>query len=159
MIANPVPIFVTLVTAFVSSADHENPRSSKERLAYLKLIFDCFWPFRPPSPAYSKEVFPANDVFYPLVALLKQADHEILDGLFGIFAELPNLDDPQICDHLLPLALQWANARNPEQRRRSIYVLYRMSNSKAQQALLRLRQDSELQVRQSANDVDHLADT
>jgi hypothetical protein len=158
MVANPIPIFVTLVTALVRAAKHEISGSSKEQHTYLKMIFDCFWPFRSPRPAYSREEFPANDVFYPLVALLKQADHDMLDALFGIFAELPNLDDPEIRDHLLPLALHWANASNAEYRRRSVYVLSRMSNSEAREALQQLQQDSDLQVRTSAKYVANFAD-
>lgn len=158
MVANPIPIFVTLVTSLERAAKCGISGSSNEQQAYLKLIFDCFWSFRSPRPAYSREVFPDNDVFYPLVALLKQADHETLDALFSIFAELPNLDDPKILDHLLPLALQWANASNSEYRRRTVYVLSRMSNSEAREALHQLQQDSDLQVRECAKNVTIFAD-
>jgi hypothetical protein len=158
MVANPVPIFVTFVTAYIRSTEHEISASLKEQRAYLKMIFDCFWPFRFPYPAYSSDVFPSSEVFYPLVALLKQTDNETQDALFSIFAELPNLDDQIFLDHLLPVVLQWANSHDAEQRRRSSYVLCRMSNSEAQEALHQLQQDSDLQVRQSAKNVTGLTD-
>jgi hypothetical protein len=153
MVVNPIPIFVTLVTAYVQSTESKLSGSSKEQRTYLTLIFDCFWPFRFPYPAYNRELFPPNDVFYPLAALLQHSDNETQDALIGIFAELPNLDDPNILAQLLPVALQWANSQNAEHRRRSVYVLCRMSHSDAQEALHRLQQDHDQQVRESAKDV------
>jgi hypothetical protein len=153
MISDPIPVFVTLVTAYTRSSQGDLTGSSKEQHAYLKSIFDCFWPFRFPYPAYTREAFPSIDVFYPLAALLKQADFETQDALFGIFAELPDLDDPFILAHLLPLALEWASSPDPVHRQRSVYILRRMSIREAQEAIRRLAKDSDLHVRESANDV------
>src|SRR5205823_2611264 len=104
VVTQPEDIFETLVAATVLG------RKSEEALdvlrTYLKLIFDCFWPFRDPYPAYSWHLFPSNKMFYPLAPLFKLNDYETQDALIGIFAELPRLNDPEILRYLLPVVLQ-----------------------------------------------------
>jgi hypothetical protein len=151
MVNDPIPVFTTLVSAVVETASKTKAASMKVQHTYLKAIFDCFWSYRSPHPAYNSEAFPPNDIFYPLAALLPEANNEAQDDLFGIFAELPQLDDPRILTHLLPAALQWANSPDMEQRRRSIDVLRRMPIREAREALYGLQQDHDPLVRGSAN--------
>ncbi len=151
-VANPTEVFVTLVTAAVQISHSSQQCEGAEQNPYLKMIFDCFWPFRHPYQAYTWEVFPPNSVFYPLAAMFQQAGEETIDLLFGIFAELPSLDDPAISDHLLPVALHWSQSENAERRRRVVPVLARMRYAAAQQRLAALLQDADLQVRIAARD-------
>src|SRR5579863_2195008 len=131
----PTPSFVTLVTAST-----QNPQiDADERAAYLKMIVDCFWPFRYPYPAFTWEVFPVNSVFYPLVSLLVHADSASQSMLIAIFSELPTLDEVEIAPHLLPVALQWARQSDSERRQRICTILARMSHPDAQAALERLQ--------------------
>ena len=145
----PHEVFATLVTAAtcLSPTDHA---PTMERQAYLKMIFDCFWPFHHPYPAYTWREFPANEVFYPLAPLITHADVRSQDTLIGIFGELSSLNDAQIASYVLPVALQWANSTDPEQRRRIADVLARLDNDSAQEALVRLLSDSDAHVRASA---------
>ncbi|HET9918234.1 MAG TPA: HEAT repeat domain-containing protein [Ktedonobacteraceae bacterium] len=144
LITQPATVFVTLVTAASSSTEIE------ERRAYLKLLFECFWPFRHPYPAYSWEDFPTNDVFYPLASLFASANLQTQEALVAIFTELPALNDAEISDALLPIALRWANHADPEYRRRSTDILARMSHPQAQEALQCLLTDPDPTVRASA---------
>lgn len=137
-VANPTEIFVTLVTAARQEAAHNQSAGNITHNPYLKMIFDCFWPFRHPYQAYTWEVFPPNAVFYPLAALFAQANAAAEDMLLGIFAELPSLDDEVILEHLLPVALRWARSQDAEQRRRVIPVLERIHNAAAQECLAKL---------------------
>jgi len=114
------------------------------------MVFDCFWPFRYPYAAFNWEVFPTNEVFYPLAPLLSEGDDSIQDTLLTIFAELPTLDDAQIEEHLLPVALQWSKHADAERRQRITDILARMSHSSAQQALYRLQSDVDPVVRARA---------
>jgi HEAT repeat protein len=123
---------------------------SSEQRAYLKMIFDCFWPFRYPYPAFNWQQFPANEVFYPLVSLLNSADYATQDLLIGIFSELPTLDDSEIQPYLLPLALQWSNSPDAERRRQVTHALARMNHTAAYEALHRLLSDPDPVVRESA---------
>ncbi len=154
LVAQPQEIFVTLVTAAVSTTQNcykdLNTASRKEQLAYLRLIFQCFWPFRYPYPAFSWQLFPANDAFYPLASLLTEADYEMQDSLISIFAELHSLDDVEISRHLLPVALQWASDIDPERRRRIPNVLARLNSSSADEALAQLQSDADPIVRKNA---------
>lgn len=145
----PQDVFVTLITAATRIAP-VNATAIKEQQAYLKMIFDCFWPFRYPYPAYSWQEFPANDVFYPLASLITTADERTQDILISIFGELPTLNDGEIAACVLPVALQWANHADPEQRRRITPILARLDNTGAQETLLRLLSDSDPIVRERA---------
>ncbi|HEY6540408.1 MAG TPA: hypothetical protein VIZ18_05700 [Ktedonobacteraceae bacterium] len=142
----PEQSFVTLVTVAT-----RNPQiDADERAAYLKMIVDCFWPFRYPYPAFTWEVFPANSVFYPLAPLLSHADNAAQNMLIAIFSELPTLDEVEIAAHLLPVALQWAEHSDSERRQRISTILARMSHPDAQAALERLQSDADPLVQSSA---------
>ncbi len=136
-LAKPEQVFVTLVTAVVHTSDPQEQR------AYLKMIFDCFWPFRYPYAAYNWECFPNNEVFYPLAPLLSREYDSIQDSLLTIFAELPSLEDEEIVEHLLPVALAWSTHPDPEHRQRITPILALMNNYDAQEALSRLQADSD----------------
>ncbi len=153
LLTRPADIFVTLVTAATRSTSAEAAAEVQERRIYLKLLFECFWPFRHPYPAYTWEDFPTNDIFYPLVALFVQADARDQTTLMAIFAELAALNDPEFVDTLLPVALQWAQHSDPEYRRIITGVLARISHPQAQEALQRLLTDPEPAVHLSARHV------
>ncbi|HEX9131975.1 MAG TPA: hypothetical protein VF844_06760, partial [Ktedonobacteraceae bacterium] len=144
-LSQPEQIFVTLVTAATRASIDSN-----EQRAYLKMIFDCFWPFRYPYAAYTWEQYPNNNVFYSLVPLLSQSDDDTQAMLIAIFAELPSLDDPEISAYLLPLALAWSDGANPERRQRITTILSLMSHSSAQEALSRLQADPNPSISTSA---------
>ena len=148
-VVTPHEVFATLVTAATRISSTDNA-TTRERQAYLKMIFDCFWPFRHPYPAYTWQEFPANEVFYPLAPLISQADARTQDTLIGIFGELPSLNDAEIASHVLPVALQWANHSDPERRRRIANVLARLDNDSAQEALVCLLSDCDPYVQASA---------
>jgi hypothetical protein len=154
LVAQPQEIFVTLVTAAVRATQNgymaHNGASTKEQQAYLRLIFQCFWPFRYPYPAFSWQLFPANDVFYLLASLITEANDETQDSLISIFAELPSLDDAEIARHLLPIALQWASDSDPERRRRIPNVLARINSASSDEALALLQTDTDPLVRNNA---------
>ncbi len=151
LVTKPEEIFVTFVTAAVCERAGENATTTlTERKALLSLLFQCFWPFHYPYPAYSWEVSPANEVFYPLAPLLEQADYEMQDALIGIFAELPRLDDEQILEYLLPVVLQWSQHNDPERRRRVPNILARIDQDSARDALKRLQADTDRLVSESA---------
>ena len=151
LVTKPEEIFVTLVTATVHPRLEENKTPAvREQKALLQLIFQCFWPFRFPYPAYSWEAFPTNEVFYPLAPLLEQPDSDMQDTLMSIFAELPTLDDADILEHLLPVTLQWSQHTDVERRRRVASLLARMNMGSAQEALGRLQVDTDPLVRESA---------
>ncbi len=153
LVTRPADIFVTFVTAAMRSTTAPTGVEVQERRIYLKLLFECFWPFRHPYPAYTWEDFPTNDIFYPLVSLFAQADTRTQTTLMAIFAELSALDDPEFVDTLLPIALQWVQHRDPEYRRIITGVLARMSHPQAQEALQRLLTDPEPVVHLSARRV------
>ncbi|HLX40813.1 MAG TPA: hypothetical protein VKR42_09780, partial [Ktedonobacteraceae bacterium] len=150
--SEPSAIFVTLVTAATrdSQVAMADTAGRQEQQAYLKMIFDCFWPFRYPYPAYTWQEFPGNDLFYPLLALLNQHDSELEDALVSIFSELPTLDDVEIQLHLLPVALAWAKHNDPERRRRIPNILARMNSIPAHDALFLLMSDTSAAVQESA---------
>ncbi|GAC1388062.1 MAG: hypothetical protein NVSMB33_17690 [Ktedonobacteraceae bacterium] len=150
MIKQPEAVFVTLVTATVRFPAEQNDAALHEQKALLESIFQSFWPFRFPYPAYSWEVFPANQVFYPLAPLIKHADYEMQDLLMGIFAELPALDDAEILEYLLPVALQWSSHTDAERRRRVSNILARVHQASTQHALQHLLTDTDPAVRESA---------
>lgn len=147
MTRQPQEVFVTLVTAAVSLS---NESTEQTLLSMLTLIFDCFWPFRYPYPAYSAQQLPENPVFAPLAPLLTHTSSQVHESLLTIFSELPVLDDPQIIDHLLPLALAWSNHTDPERRRSVTHVLARINTTEAHDALQRLQFDADPIVRASA---------
>jgi len=155
-VTNPTEIFVTLVTAAMQAAWRGQSSNNDAHNPYLKMIFDCFWPFRHPYQAYTWEAFPSNEVFYPLAALFAQANEATIDMLLGIFAELPSLDDQAILEPLLPVALRWAHSQNAEQRRRIAPVLGRVHNAAAQECLAELLHDRSKQVQESAREAAHL---
>jgi len=142
LIFQPEEVFVTLVTATIRTSAMSSEASLNEQYEYLKLIFDCFWPYRYPYPAYTWEAFPANNVFYPLAPLLSQGDENIQDTLISIYNELPTLDDEKIAEHLLPVALRWSTDDNPERRSRITSILCKMTLPAAQDALLQLQHDA-----------------
>ena len=142
----PAQSFVTLVTAATQSSEID----AGERAAYLKMIVDCFWPFRYPYPAFTWEVFPANSIFYPLVSLFSHVDAPIQSMLIAIFSELPTLDEAEIAPHLLPVALRWAEHSDSARRQRICTILARLSSPDAQAALARLQSDADLLVQSSA---------
>lgn len=143
---HPEQSFVTLVTA----ATQNSHIDSHERAAYLKMIVDCFWPFRYPYPAFTWEVFPANSVFYALAPLLSASDDYTQSMLIAIFSELPTLDENEIAAHLLPVALQWAAHSDSEHRQRITTILARMNHPDALTALQRLQSDADPFVQSSA---------
>ena len=145
----PQDVFVTLITA-ATRISPTNNAALKEQQAYLKMIFDCFWPFRHPYPAYTWQAFPANEVFYPLAALIATADEMAQDTLISIFGELPSLNDVEIVSCVLPVALQWANDADPERRRRITNILARLDNDSAEESLVRLLSDADPVVREKA---------
>jgi hypothetical protein len=142
----PEQIFVTLVTA----ASRDSQTDTHERAAYLKMIVDCFWPFRYPYPAFTWEVFPANNVFYALAPLFSHSDDYTQSILIAIFSELPGLDDCEIATHLLPVALQWAGHSDSERRQRITTILARLNHLDAQTALQHLQSDPNPLVQTSA---------
>ena len=148
--SQPEQVFVTLVTAALQANTEGNTTELSEQRAYLKMIFDCFWPFRYPYAAYTWEQLPNNEAFYPLAPLLSQVHDSTQDALVAIFAELLSLDDAEIAEHLLPLALAWSNHSDPERRQRITSVLALMSQNSAQEALCRLQADPYPFVRTSA---------
>jgi len=151
LVKQPEAVFVTLVTAAIQvPIEQSDEEAIHEQKALLKSIFQCFWPFRFPYPAYSREVFPANQVFFPLAPLINHADYETQDMLMGIFAELPALDDAEILEYLLPIALQWSSHSDPERRRRIPNILARIHQAGTQDALQRLLTDTDPPVRESA---------
>jgi hypothetical protein len=146
----PEQIFVTLVTAAIQIPSETTDSNIHEQLAFLKMIFDCFWPFRYPYAAYNWEQFPNNNIFYPLAPLLPHSDYFTQDMLISIFAELPSLDDPEIAEYLLPVALSWSTHLDSEHRQRITTILSLMDHSSAQEALSRLQADSNALVSTSA---------
>jgi hypothetical protein len=143
----PEQSFVILVAA----ATRSDLSDAHERSLYLKMIVDCFWPFRYPYPAFTWEVFPANSVFYALAPLLSRADDYTQSMLVAIFSELPTLDEDEITAHLLPVALQWAMHQDSEHRQRITTILARIGHAEAQAALQRLQSDSDSKVQISAS--------
>jgi hypothetical protein len=149
LVTKPQEVFVTLVTSAMR-LQTESAEAVRERRAYLKMIFECFWPFRYPYPAFSWQMFPDASIFSPLALLFEKADDDVQDTLISIFAELPVLDDSEIVDHLLPVALVWAEDSDVEHRRRIAPVLARIRLISAQEALQRLQSDPHPLVRASA---------
>jgi hypothetical protein len=88
-VAQPETVFETLVAAALLAFQRNTRDSAHELRTYLKLIFESFWPFRPPNAAYPRELFPSQAVFYPLVPLLSRVDTVTQESLLLIFAELP----------------------------------------------------------------------
>lgn len=148
----PQADFALLVTAVTQANSSED-----ERLAYLKLLFECFWPFHYPYTAFSWDMFPSNDTFFPLATLLHNANRDMQEAILAIFAELPALDDVEIAEALLPVALQWATHSDTECRRRVAPILAHLSVPAAQSALQRLLSDTDPNVcasaRSAANDI------
>ncbi len=157
MVTEPQDIFVTIVTTINALHSADNKKDTQELLAYLKILFDCFWPFRHPHPAFTRESFPCNDIFYPLAPLLSHPDADVQDMLISIFAELPRLDDAEIVAYLLPVALEWADHTDPERRRKISTVLAHMNNRRAQEALCRLESDADPIVRARARQAAELS--
>ena len=154
LVAQPQEVFVTLVTAAVNASKSEQnepgAENAKELPTLLTLIFQCFWPFRHPYPAYKWELFPDNEVFYPLASLINHVGYEAQDTLVGIFSELPTLEDVELSRHLLPVSLQWARDTDPERRRRIANVLARINQTSTHEALSHLLSDADPAVRESA---------
>jgi hypothetical protein len=89
LVTDPQEIFVTLVTSAVRT-HLQSTEARAERKAYLKMIFECFWPFRAPHPAFPPEMFPDASIFSPLAPLLEESETDVQDVLISIFAELPD---------------------------------------------------------------------
>ncbi len=148
-VTNPQDVFVTLVKAGTRSIDTTEIDAEEQR-KYLRVIFECFWSFRFPYPAFTLQQFPSNEVFYPLASLLDSSPSDIQALLIAIFSELPSLNDSEIADQLLPIALTWSNHANAEHRCQATSVLARMQSPDAQKALHRLASDIDSLVRNSA---------
>ncbi len=148
--SRPEEVFVTLVTSASLYGSECKGQKSNEQRAYLKMIFDCFWPFRYPYTAYNWDKFPDNSIFYSLAPLLSYAEFDVQDILISIFSELPSLDDDEISAYLLPVALTWSTHSNPECRRRIATILALMNNEYSQEALNCLQTDTDPTVRISA---------
>ena len=144
----PADIFATLVMATRQAAEQG---STGEQSVYLSMIFECFWPFRYPYAIFTWQDFPPNELFYPLAPLIKQNNVAICEALFAIFSELPTLDDADIADHLLPIALIWATHSDPEYRRSVTNILARINLPAAQETFCRLQNDPDPLVYTSAN--------
>ncbi len=142
LVSQPQEIFVTIVTAAARIPAVGSDEQLHERHGYLKMIFDCFWPYHYPYPAYSWESFPDNKVFYPLAPLLLQENEETQDLLISLFNELPTLNDEKIAGYLLPVALRWASDADSERRCRIANILCKLNDPTAQKALAQLQQDS-----------------
>jgi hypothetical protein len=149
-LSQPEQIFVTLVTAATQVHFGNRSIGTNEQHAYLKMIFECFWPFRYPYAAYNWEQYPNNNIFYSLAPLLSHSDDYTQDMLISIFAELPSLDDPEIAAYLLPVAITWSTHDDPERRQRISTILSLMSHNSAQEALTKLQNDPDLLVSTSA---------
>jgi hypothetical protein len=117
-VTQPVIGFVTLVTAAIQAFQRNTQESAHELRTYLKLIFESFWPFRSPYAAYPRELFPSNEVFYPLIPLFNQVDTAMQESLLNIFTQLPTLDDVAIEEPFLPSALIESSRADPEHQRR-----------------------------------------
>lgn len=150
LVAEPQKILVTLVTAATRASQSRTEESIDEQQAYLKMIFDCFWPFRYPYASYTWEFFPPNELFYPLAPLMGQHNPAIQAELLGIFAELPTLDDPEIAQHVLPVALAWSADADAERRRQTTYIFALINENSAREALQRLMMDADDVVRACA---------
>ncbi|HLH63364.1 MAG TPA: hypothetical protein VKV20_16905 [Ktedonobacteraceae bacterium] len=150
LISQPQEIFVTLVTAVTRTPTNSGDEQLQERQAYLKMIFDCFWPYRFPYPAYSWKDFPGNEVFYPLAPLFAQGNETTQDLLISLFNELPTLNDERIAEYLLPVALRWANDNDTERRCRITTILCKLNDPTAQNTLTQLQYDPNPLVANSA---------
>ncbi len=153
--SQPGNTFATFVTAIVRASKLAKP-NEQERYTYLTLLFECFWPFRDPHPAFSRQQFPSNAIFYPLAPLLNTLTHEEQEMLLAIFSELPRLDESEFTDYLLPFALQWSQHSDSQCRRSVCGILARMAHEQSREALRRLTRDSEATVRARAcNAIQH----
>lgn len=99
MASQPQSVFVTFVTAIVQTSE-DVQQSDEECYTYIKLLFECFWPFRCPYPAFSWEQFPANAIFYPLAPLLDTLPLRSQEMLLCIFSELPDLSEKEFTHYL-----------------------------------------------------------
>ena len=152
--SQPEHIFTTLVRAIIQTSNTAT-YNEQERSIYLKLLFECFWPFRYPCPAFSWEQFPANAIFYPLVSLLDTLPHNEQEMLLSIFSELPSLNEHEFTDYLLPCALRWSRSSDTRCRHSVCEILARMSNEQAYEALGNLKDDSDAIVRARASNALH----
>jgi len=147
--SQPEVVFATFVIAIVQASDNTS-QSEQERYVYLKLLFECFWPFRPPSPAFTQGQFPSNTIFYPLVPLLDKFSPRAQEMLLCVFAELPSLSEHEFTDYLLPFTLRWSQHSDAHYRQSVCDVLARMRVEQAYETLLRLTCDTEASVRERA---------
>ena len=153
--SQPASTFTTLVTAFVQADD--TARLGEERYLYLKLLFECFWPFRYPCPAFSWEQFPSNSIFYPLAPLIDSLTQREQEMLLSIFSELPRLDENEFTNYLLPFALHWSQNSDPRCRQSVCGILARMPDEQAHEALHGLTHDADAVVRARAcNALQHI---
>lgn len=149
LLADPRNVFATFVTA-ATRLKNANTEERAEQLLYLTLLFECLCAFHHPYPAYAWHFFPANALFFPLTELLDTSDSEIQEALIAVFAELPAIDEEEITEHLLPVALAWARHTETERRRRVTYLLARFSLATTDAALSHLLTDADPIVRASA---------
>lgn len=153
--SQPQTTFATFVTAIVRMSKSASG-DEQERYTYLKLLFECFWPFRDPHPAFLSQQFPSNTIFHPLAPLLDTLTFREQEMLLAIFSELPRLDGSEFTDYLLPFALQWSQHSDPQCRQSVCGILARMADEQAREALRRLTRDSEADVRARAcNAIQH----
>jgi len=118
VVAQPETVFITLVTAAIQAFQGNTLESTYELRIYLTLIFESLWPFRSPYAAYPREVFPFNEVFFPLIPLLKHADAGVQQSLLNIFTQLPMLVVDEILECLPPPALRESSRADPERQRK-----------------------------------------
>lgn len=122
-LSEPESVFITLVAAATQNREID----VAECRAYLKMIVDCFWPFRHPYSTYGWEKLPANAAFSPLAALFALNEDSIEDSLVAVFSQLPTLENSDITAGLLPVVLRWAKHPDSDRRQRVISLLARLN--------------------------------
>ncbi len=142
-LSEPGSVFITLIAAATRNGEID----VAERRAYLKMIVDCFWPFRHPYVTYNWEKLPANAGFSPLAALFALNEDSIEDSLVAVFSQLPTLDNCDITACLLPVVLRWAKHPDADRRQRVISLLARLDAADARAALEQLGSDNDPVVR------------
>ena len=156
LLSDPHNVFATFVTA-ATRLKNAQAEERREQLLYLTLLFECLCAFHHPYPAYAWQLFPANDLFFPLTALLDTTDSELQEALIAIYAELPAIDEEEIIDPLLPVALAWARHTDAERRRRVTHLLARFSLASTEATLSHLLSDADPIVRASAKSATNYA--
>jgi hypothetical protein len=145
-LSEPGSVFLTLIAAATRNSEFD----VAECRDYLKMIIDCFWPFRQPYATYSWEKLPAIEAFSPLATLLVLNEDSIEDALVALFSQLPTLDNSEIAVALLPVVLRWAKHLDVDRRQRVISLLAGLAAADARVALEQLSFDNDPVVRHNA---------